>query len=764
MFTEADFRISPTVYDWTGRTISLLERFLKINVKLHGTRQELEAGEIFLFNHFARFETFIPQYLIYREIGAVSRSVGSAEFFEEDDSFSRYLLSLGGVPNDHPGLLGFLAAEVLRGRKIILFPEGGMVKDRRVVDRAGKYGVYSRSALERRKHHRGAAVVGLAVEAFRRAVREAREAGDEDRLARWSEALELDGPEALVAAARRPTRIVPANITFYPIRTEQNWLRQGAQLFGRGLEPRFAEELLIEGNLLLKDTDMDIRLGKPVAPADFLGPLDRWLAKRVARTVGTPGGLLEAGGRGSPWEGRLWDRRVRGKALRLRDAYMREMYRGLTVNLSHLAADLVFLLVDAGEDSVPVDAFHRTLYLAVKNLQAAAGIHLHRSLKNPEAYGGLLRGSCPGLEQLFDMLVASGLVERAEDRYRFLPRLCEELGFDEVRVGNPLAVYHNELSPLSAATDAVAGALRLADRLSPEERALLEFDDEKIAHGWDREAFHRPRHEEVNRDETATASGEPFLFLPRTHRRPLGVVLVHGFTASPAEMRPLGERLRLEGYPTLGVRLKGHGTSPWDLLERRWEDWLESVRRGVEILGAFAPRLCLVGFSTGGALALRLASEWPDRFEGVAAVGAPVRLRDRAMKLVPLVHGANVLAGSTALVKGVMLFHHANTEHPQINYRHMPIRALYELGQLIDAMEEGLERVECPVLLMQSTEDPTVDPESAPRILGKLGSPRKNLLWVHSDRHGILYENLGGSQDRVMEFLAELEASSSGGQ
>jgi len=214
MFTEADFRISPTVYDWTGRTISLLERFLKINVKLHGTRHELEAGEIFLFNHFARFETFIPQYLIYREIGALSRSVGSAEFFEEDDSFTRYLLSLGGVPNDHPGLLGFLAAEVLRGRKIILFPEGGMVKGRRVVDGAGKYGVYSRSALERRKHHRGAAVVGLAVEAFRLAVREAREAGDEDRLARWARALELDGPEALVATARRPTRIVPANITF----------------------------------------------------------------------------------------------------------------------------------------------------------------------------------------------------------------------------------------------------------------------------------------------------------------------------------------------------------------------------------------------------------------------------------------------------------------------------------------------------------------------------------------------------------------------
>jgi hypothetical protein len=67
----------------------------------------------------------------------------------------------GAVPTDYEGLLPFLAAEVLRGRKVILFPEGGMVKDRRVLDRSGGYSIYSRSTLERRKQHTGAAVVAL---------------------------------------------------------------------------------------------------------------------------------------------------------------------------------------------------------------------------------------------------------------------------------------------------------------------------------------------------------------------------------------------------------------------------------------------------------------------------------------------------------------------------------------------------------------------------------------------------------------------------
>ncbi len=759
MLSEADFRINPTVYEWTGRTITLLRKVLKVNVKLHHVRGQLEAGEIFLFNHFARFETFIPQYLIYRETGALSRSVASAEFFRGGDTFVRYLLSLGAVPNDYPDLLAFLAAEVLRGRKIILFPEGGMVKDRRVVDRKGRYGIYSRSAGERRKQHTGAAVVAQAVEAFRSTVRRAAEEGREDRLAAWAEALGVDGSEALVETARRPTLIVPANITFYPIRIEENWLQRGAELFSRGLDPRFAEELLIEGNILLRDTDMDIRLGEPVRPADFWGRAERWLVRRVGERVGSLEGFLATRTETSRWEERLWNRRVRRKALRVRDAYMEEMYRGLTVNLSHLASHLVFGHLERGVGAVKAEELHRTLYLAVKRVQEQSGVHLHRSLRNPEAYGGLLGGGCPGLEQLLKITEGLGLVTREDEWYRLASRLRDEHDFDSVRLGNPLAVYANELAPLSAAVRAVDSALRDAPGVSERELALLRFDDEVRSYRWDRKAFRKARHEELNREQTATWSGEPFLFLPK-HPRKLGALLVHGFTAGPAEMLPLGERLRDAHFPTLGVRLKGHGTSPWDLLERSWEHWLESVRRGYEILSALCERVCLVGFSAGGALALRLAAESPPGLAGVAAVAPPLKVRDKSMTLVPWVHGANRLARSTALVKGIMLFHRSHPEHPEINYVHMPIRALYELGLLIGDLEDHLGRVVCPVLLVQSTEDPTVDPKSAELIRDGLGSLRKELVVIPSDRHGILFEDVGGTQARVLEFVAGLDEDS----
>jgi esterase/lipase len=207
------------------------------------------------------------------------------------------------------------------------------------------------------------------------------------------------------------------------------------------------------------------------------------------------------------------------------------------------------------------------------------------------------------------------------------------------------------------------------------------------------------------------------------------------------------------------VRLRGHGTSPWDLLERSREDWLASVREGYEVLEAFAGRLCLVGFSAGGTLALRLAAEAPAGLAGVVAVSAPVKWRDPTMGLVPVLHGVNVLSRAVSSGAGLKPFHHVPPEHSHINYLHKPVRALYELNRLIAELEGRLAQVRCPVLLVQGTDDPTVDPRSGELLRQGLVSAAVTLLEVPSARHGILYEDVGGTQVRVAEFLAQLEAA-----
>ncbi|MFQ5930904.1 MAG: alpha/beta hydrolase, partial [Nitrospiraceae bacterium] len=240
----------------------------------------------------------------------------------------------------------------------------------------------------------------------------------------------------------------------------------------------------------------------------------------------------------------------------------------------------------------------------------------------------------------------------------------------------------------------------------------------------------------------------------------LGVVLVHGLLASPAEVRSFGEKLKALGYPVIGVRLKGHGTSPWDLRERSWQDWLESVRRGYEVMSAFVRRICLVGFSTGGALVLRMAADRLEDLAGVVAISVPLRLRDRNLIFVPLVHGANQVVRWVSSFEGFMPFRQMDSEHPHINYHNVPIRCLYELKRMVDELEERLPDVQCPVTLIQGADDPVVDPSGAELIRNKLGSTQKSLVMVPATRHGILYEDIGDTHERALLFLTALCSSS----
>jgi hypothetical protein len=92
---------------------------------------------------------------------------------------------------------------------------------------------------------------------------------------------------------------------------------------------------------------------------------------------------------------------------------------------------------------------------------------------------------------------------------------------------------------------------------------------------------------------------------------PVGaVVFLHGLTDAPYSQRHIAERYRSLGYLAIAIRLPGHGTVPAALTEVEWEDWMAATRLAVrEAHGRIGPSLPLrlVGFSNGGALALKYA-------------------------------------------------------------------------------------------------------------------------------------------------------------
>jgi alpha-beta hydrolase superfamily lysophospholipase len=92
---------------------------------------------------------------------------------------------------------------------------------------------------------------------------------------------------------------------------------------------------------------------------------------------------------------------------------------------------------------------------------------------------------------------------------------------------------------------------------------------------------------------------------------PVGaVVFLHGLTDSPYSLRHIARSYRAHGYVSVAIRLPGHGTVPAGLTEVEWEDWMAATRLAVREarrrIGPAQP-LHLVGFSNGGALAMKYA-------------------------------------------------------------------------------------------------------------------------------------------------------------
>lgn len=754
--------LNATAYDWCVRAFRAVEGYLGLRVALHdpeadgGGTGALGRGHIFLFNHFARFETIIPPYLIYSRTGAFCRTIADAALFgPPGSSFGSFLRGVGAVPNALPGLLPFLAAEILRGRKVVIFPEGGMVKDRRVIDDGGDFKVYSRTAQERRKHHRGAAVLALMLDVFKERLRELADRGDDARLERWRAALGFASAEALLAEARTPTLIVPGNITFYPLRIEDHPLPRLIERFADALPQQFSEELLVESNILFRDTDMDIRLGAPLPVQSGWSWWERLLLRRAFEDTASLHDLFDLNRKASAWFDRLLARRLDAASDTVRDACTYGIYRQVTVNIGHLTALAILDRIESGETGVERAVLGRQVYLALKGLQTVPQVHLHPTLAEPDRYRGLLHGVNAEVNRVLSTAISAGLLKEDGQWLRFLPKILDDHDFDRVRLENPLLVAANESAPMPEVLAHVAASRRDAAAPAASLLATLCFDDEMRAWQRARQAFSSPAHVAVNAAETATRSGAPYLLVPGDHTG-LGVVLVHGFLASPAELRDLADKLAARGHPVIGVRLPGHGTSPWDLRERAWPEWLDAVRRADDILAAHCPQRALVGFATGGALALSYAAEAPPGLTAVVAAAVPMTYRNKALIFAPLMHGLSRLAEWVPAWEGKAPFREHVSEHPDINYRHVPLRGLHEVADLMSDLRRRLPLVRCPTLILQGDSDPVVDPAGAVALMRRLGSHRRRLESIPSSRHGILNENIGGCHDLILDYITSL--------
>ncbi len=210
-----------------------------------------------------------------------------------------------------------------------------------------------------------------------------------------------------------------------------------------------------------------------------------------------------------------------------------------------------------------------------------------------------------------------------------------------------------------------------------------------------------------------------------------GILLIHGFTATTAEVRPLAERLNQAGYSISAPLLPGHYTHPSDLNRVRWQDWVETVEDAYQALRSRTGQIIVGGESTGGLLSLYLAQRHPE-IAALLLYAVALKLNMRPVDELRLRLAAPFVPW---LPKPNMDAH-----TPWQGYPVNPLKGVKQLLALQKEVKPGLHLVTQPALILQGRLDRTVDPHVPQQIASAIRSEVIETHWLDQSAHCIILD------------------------
>lgn len=210
--------------------------------------------------------------------------------------------------------------------------------------------------------------------------------------------------------------------------------------------------------------------------------------------------------------------------------------------------------------------------------------------------------------------------------------------------------------------------------------------------------------------------------------RKIGVLLVHGFTGSPASMRPWAQYLNDKGYSVRVPLLPGHGTAPHDLNKVSWSQWTQKVRDEFNELSKTCDKVFICGLSMGGGTSLNFALDRSKEIAGLILVNPMIHVAYIGPEIAFFLSRFQKLrksVGDDIKKPGV-------TEY---GYDALPTRGVVQLLHMLKATRARLGEITAPLQLFHSVDDHTLPVSNTEIIFSKIGSSDKQRIELTNSYH-----------------------------
>jgi carboxylesterase len=223
---------------------------------------------------------------------------------------------------------------------------------------------------------------------------------------------------------------------------------------------------------------------------------------------------------------------------------------------------------------------------------------------------------------------------------------------------------------------------------------------------------------------------------------PTGVLLIHGFTATTVEVRPLANEFQRMGLTVSAPLLPGHGTTPQEMNRTKCRDWINCVEDAYQQLCLQCQKVIVGVESMGAVLSLYLAEQHPE-IDALLLYSPALRVEKlqlaRYLKyFIPIMENSNNDPDDTSWQ----------------GYTVNPLYAADEFWKLQKQVIAQLALIHQPALILQGIHDKTIHPDCGKMILDRIQSPVNKLIFMQNSGHGILLDQeIEDVVYKTVEFL-----------